>query len=313
VVGGVLATAVEAVRVLAGGNFHVAVPGRVYRCAQPSASRLEQLVRTHGIRTVVNLRGCCPNMAWYQDECRVTHQLDVAQEDICLSAGRLPSVHEIRRLVQVLDHTEYPILIHCNRGADRTGLAVTAYLLLHTAADLSEARRHLGLAYGHLSFGKTGQLDRFFDLYAAWLRDQRLEHACVHFRRWAEREYCPGECRCELELIDPPAWVPCGEPTALQLRVRNISLAPWRLRPGINAGIHARYVLYDDQSRGIRMGRAGLFHGEVAPGQTIDLTLALPAVYEPGHYRLFVDMVDEQHCGFFQTGSEPLEWDMEVR
>jgi len=45
----------------------------------------------------------------------------------------------------------------------------------------------------------------------------------------------------------------------------------------------------------------------VAPGQSIDLTVAIPAVHVPGRYRLWVDMVDEQQGWFYQMGSEPLE------
>ena len=40
--------------------------------------------------------------------------------------------------------------------------------------------------------------------------------------------------------------------------------------------------------------------------------LALPALRQPGRYRLRVDMTDEQHAYFFQTGSEPLVWELEV-
>src|SRR5438067_1848123 len=95
-----LACAGEAGRVFV-GNFHTVEPGQVYRCSQPSPAHLERLVRTYGIRTVINLRGCCSSFDWYRDECRASAKLDVCQEDLCFSAGRLPAVPEIRRLVEV--------------------------------------------------------------------------------------------------------------------------------------------------------------------------------------------------------------------
>src|SRR5262249_37739738 len=55
ILGAVLALAVlcaEAGRVAFGGNFHTIVPGRVYRCAQPSGADLERFAAEHGIRTV---------------------------------------------------------------------------------------------------------------------------------------------------------------------------------------------------------------------------------------------------------------------
>jgi hypothetical protein len=295
------------------GNFHAVVPGRVYRSAQPSAAELETILRKYDIRTVVNLRGCCAPMDWYLDECRVTHALNVAQEDISLSAMRLPSTSEIRRLVEVLDHCEYPILFHCYRGADRTGLASAVARLLQEGVTLDEALSELGIVYGHLSIGKTGQIDRFFQLYAGWLAEHGVAHAPALFRRWVADGYCPGECRCAMELLHAPNSVPRGRPVALALRVRNTSIMSWRLRPENNAGIHAAFTLFDSQSGTVAEGRAGLFDAEVAPGESIDLTLALPAVHQPGKYRLVVDMVDEQHCSFFQAGSDVLEWELEVR
>src|SRR5438045_2137576 len=54
-----LAVLAEAARILFGGNFHAVIPGRVYRCSQPSPRSLKEMVASHGVRTVVNLRGCC--------------------------------------------------------------------------------------------------------------------------------------------------------------------------------------------------------------------------------------------------------------
>lgn len=311
--GGVLAVVVEAVRVLIGGNFHTIEPGLLYRCSQPSPERLERLIRRHGIRTVVNLRGTAPGFAWYQDECRVTAKLDICQEDLCFSAGRLPSVTEVRRLVEVLDRTEYPILFHCQRGADRTGLASAVALLLHGDVSYDEARRQLGPRYGHFALGRPANLDRFFELYEEWLQGKGWAHAREHFRRWIEHDYCPGECRAELEVLQMPAVVPPGEPFACRVRCRNTSVKPWRLMQGTNAGIHLSFVVGNAGGRGLAVGRAGLFRAEVQPGESIDLTLVVPGLDRPGRYVLLVDMVDEQHCCFYQAGSEPLEREFEVR
>jgi hypothetical protein len=295
------------------GNFHTVLPGRVYRSAQPSAAELETILRKYDIRTVVNLRGCCAPMDWYLDECRVTHALNVAQEDISLSAMRLPSTSEIRRLVEVLDHCEYPILFHCYRGADRTGLASAVARLLQDGVTLDDALGQLGIAYGHVPIGKTGQIDRFFQLYADWLAEHGLAHAPDVFRRWVADGYCPGECRCAMEMLHAPKFIVRGKQFTLAVRVRNTSIMSWRLRPENNAGIHAVFTLFDAQGGTVAEGRAGLFDVVVTPGASIDLTLALPAVALPGKYRLVVDMVDEQHCSFFQAGSDVLEWELEVR
>jgi hypothetical protein len=308
-----LAAAGEAGRVFVGDNFHTVVPGKFYRCSQPSPDRLEQLIHEHGIRTVVNLRGCCASFDWYLNECRAGAALDVCQEDLCFSAGRLPAVAELRRLVEVLDRGEYPVLFHCQRGADRTGLASVVALLLHTDVPYDEARRQLGLRYGHVALGRPGNLDRFFDLYREWLEREGLPHSRDHFRRFVERDYCPGECRADIEPLDVPRTVPAGEPFGARFRFHNNSVKPWRLRPGITAGVHASFVVTGARGATFAVGRAGFFDAVVEPGESIDLTLPVPALRAPGRYLLTVDLIDEQHCNFFQTGSEPLEWEFEVR
>lgn len=307
-----LAGAWEVGGVMLGRNFHAVIPGRVYRCAQPTAAGLEQVVRQHGIRTVVNLRGIGVPWPWYLDECRASHRLDVNHEDVSFSASRLPANQEVRRLIEVLDRTEYPILLHCRQGADRTGLASAVVLLLQTDASLEDARRQLSLRFGHVALDRAAHLDRFFDLYAAWLREHGLTHTPVVFRRWAEEDYCAGECRCRIEPLDVPTRVRRGEPAALRFRFRNTSLGAWRFRPENNAGVHLAFVFKDEADRGVACGRSGLIDARVEPGQGIDLTLVLPAIKRAGRYRLLVDLVDEQHCWFFQVGSEPLEREVEI-
>lgn len=145
----------ESYRVLIGRNLHTVLPGRVYRSAQPSLASLQALVKKHGIRTVLNLRGGSPPLPWYQREAAATCELDLCQEDVNLSAGRLPSSTELRRLVEVLDRTEYPMLIHCRRGSDRTGLVATLILLLQEGSNFEQACGQLSMRYGHVSLGRT--------------------------------------------------------------------------------------------------------------------------------------------------------------
>ncbi len=310
-----LAVAAHAAYILLGSNFHTVIPGEVYRSAQLPAATLERFLQARHIRTIINLRGCCDPEAWYLDESRVTHGHDVSQEDLSFSAARLPSPIALRQFVEVLDHSEYPILFHCHKGADRTGMASAIALLLRTDKPLEEARGQLGFRFGHLALGRTANIDRFFDLYQEWLTAHGLTHTPAAFRRWVEQDYCPGECRCRLEMLHPiaqPLRPGLCQPTPLHVRCHNTSIKPWRLRPGSNAGIHLNFVLLNDRDQRVAEGKAGLFEAIVPPGEFIDLTIAVPGLASPGRYELRLDMVDEQHASFLQTGSEPLTWSLEV-
>jgi len=303
----VLSLAGPVLHMTVGSNFHELLPGRIYRCAQMSEAELASAVRQHGIRTIVNLRGWQPGCDWYLGECRAAHAANVSLEDVSLSAGRLPPVSELRRLVRVLDHSEPPFLVHCKQGVDRTGLVSALALLLYTGADLAAARQQLSLSYGHVSLGRTERMREFFDLYEAWLRQQSLTHSQRLFRLWLEEHYSAGPGLARLELIEMPSAPPRNQPWSVRVRAHNISDHAWQLRPGSTAGIHCGYLLTDACGKAICRDRAGLFLAEVAPGQNIELTLALPRLPQPGTYYLMVDMLHEQQQSYFyQSGSLPL-------
>jgi protein tyrosine/serine phosphatase len=307
------AAGIEITRLCLTHNLHTVIPGKVYRSAQLTADQLEKVVRAHGIRTVVNLRGVCESTPWYLEESRATHELEIQQADICLSAGRLPSDIELRRLVRTLDETEYPILLHCFRGADRTGMASALILLLQGDVTFAEARRQLGPRYGHARIARPAYLDQFLDSYGLWLEKENRVHSPMTIREWLDHGYMPEALRCRLEPSNLPEFIPVGTPTSIQVRAQNTGSKSWQLRPGTNAGTHLRYLVWDPDGSLLTEERSGLFEATIAPQESIDLALSLPAPQKAGRYHVFVDMIDEQHCSFHQTGSEPLELDLEAR
>lgn len=316
----VVAIGAEAMRVVGGSNRHAVIPGRVYRCSQPTEADLREMVRDYHVRTVINLRGVSYDQDWYEVEARTLHDLNVSQEDVTLSAYRLPPPAELRRLIDVLDHTAYPIVFHCKQGSDRTGLTAAVVLLLSPDATLAEAMRQLSPRYGHFRFGRTAAIDEFFDLYKAWLTAEGAEHGPERFRRWALAVYTPGPARSELTWLDaPPGPVPADKPLALRVRATNRSIEPWELKPGDNAGIHLSYVVANDQVRPLYRGRAGLMRATVPPGESIDLTIAVSPL-PPGKYVLVAHMTDASGAGvpgransFVQFGDESLMVKLSVK
>lgn len=299
-----MAVAAEAGTILVGRNFHTLIPGRIYRCAQPSSTDLQGYVAKYGVKTVVNLRGCCSTTDWYVEEGRATAAANIAQEDITLSAGRLPAPHEVRRLIEVLDRAEYPILIHCRRGVDRTGLTSVIAKLLYDNATLKDARKELGLWHAHISLGRTEAMLRFFDLYETWLKECHHEHTPGTFREFAATGYAPGPAKARLEVVEMPLFQP-GRPAAVHIRARNDSVESWQLRPGTGSGVHMRFSVIDPKGVTMQQGFAGLFRKNVPRGESVDLTLALDAL-PPGLYTLAADLHEVPDVSFAQLGSEPL-------
>lgn len=298
----------EFLRVVARTNEHTVIPGRVYRTAQLKPERLQKFIAEKGIRTVVNLRGVCSNMPWYLDECRATHAANVNQEDITFSAKRFPAPAEVQRLIEVLDHTAYPIVFHCQRGADRTGLASTVAVLLQTDASLAKARRQLWPRYGHVPVGRTAVLDDFFDYYERWLAGRGERHTPERFRRWVGGEYCPGPFRAQLALVSEPTF-PAGRGFVVQVRATNTSVEPWRFTTG-RGGIRLCYTITASSGGHAFRAYCGHVVREVRPGESIDLTCGVPPL-PAGHYQFHADLIDGEpiellDTAFVQYGSEPL-------
>jgi len=300
----------EFMRVASGSNFHVVLAGRVYRSAQLSAGELEKTVRAYGIRTVINLRGSAPPIDWYLDECRVTYRLGICQEDIGLQATRFPSVSEVRRLVDVLDHCEYPVLLHCRQGADRTGLASVIYCYLQTDLKVEEARRQLSWRYGHLGLNHTDRLDQFLDLYAHWLATNDRVHSAQAFRQWLWTPNCPGKYSSRIEILQGPTGTRLPDVSELRVRVTNTGQQPWQLSTDNCTGNHLGYYVVDDLNRPTGLGRAGLIDASIPAQGHVDLTLVVRWPPGAGRLRLVADMLEEQHCFFHNAGSEPLVTDI---
>jgi protein tyrosine phosphatase (PTP) superfamily phosphohydrolase (DUF442 family) len=312
---GLFALGVEAERVVIGDNFHVVIPNAIYRCAQPTPESLAEAVREHGIRTVVNLRGIGdgPIVDWYEAEAEACQKLGLSQENLTFSAYRLPNVYEVRRLVEVFDRSEKPMLIHCRRGADRTGLASAIALMSQTDTPYAEARASLGLRYGHWALGSAGRLTSFFDEYEAWLTDNGLRHDKETFRRWVAIGYAGGPCSAKIVAVQPPPG-PLRSNTTLVYRItyRNASRAAWRFTTIYRAGIHLCAAALDLDSKSVRASVGAYLDRIVAPGETIELTALVPPL-PPGRHRLRIDLIDSGHAGFQQIGSEAWEEELTIR
>ena len=133
------------------GNFHTVIAGEVYRSAQVTPEDLAVFQRDYGIRSVLNLRGATPGHPWYDDEVASAKALGLVHEDFAMSASRVLTVEESTELIALMRSTPKPLLVHCRRGADRTGLAMALYLAGITGADESTAAGQLSIWFGHFS------------------------------------------------------------------------------------------------------------------------------------------------------------------
>lgn len=182
-------------------NWGVVESGRLYRSNHPTPWQLEQAVRRHGIRTVINLRGhreACGSDALGR---QAAAALGLDHIDAPLESRGAPHKDRVLRLAGIFARMTEPALIHCKSGADRTGLAAGIWLLAQ-GRGVEEALGQLSLRFGHVAAARTGILDAFFHAYAAftkaqgpkpfldWVREDYSEdalRAAFHSTAWADR------------------------------------------------------------------------------------------------------------------------------
>ncbi len=133
------------------GNFHTVVPGELYRSGQLSPSRLARYVKRYGIATVLNLRGQNRGRRWYDEEVAETARLHIRHVDFRMSARSDFSAARAREIIRLLKAAPKPILIHCEGGADRSGLIAGIYLRAVDGKGEETAEDQLSLLYGHIA------------------------------------------------------------------------------------------------------------------------------------------------------------------
>jgi protein tyrosine phosphatase (PTP) superfamily phosphohydrolase (DUF442 family) len=189
-------------------NEGVVEPGRLYRSAQLDAPALREMIVSHGIRTVINLRGENARVGWYEDEVAVCRDLHVNHVDVCWSAKRLPPPAEVEKLLLAYRETPGPFLLHCRSGSDRTGLAAAIFLIDQDHVPWQAACRTLDWRYGHFATYPYFEMDEFVQRFG--------QSSGKTLADWVAQDYPTVYARESRE----PAWHEVMEPVELAVRGR---------------------------------------------------------------------------------------------
>jgi protein tyrosine phosphatase (PTP) superfamily phosphohydrolase (DUF442 family) len=185
-----------------GSNLGIIDGGRVIRSAQPT-SGLKEMIRDHKLASILNLRGGSPKHGYYTNEVRVAKEAGVDFYDFSMSATKRPKRSDLLRLIDVMNHCEYPLLIHCKAGADRTGLATAIYRMVVLKEPPEQALDAFTIFHSHFPLFGTQRLHEPIDEYAAWLAQNGLSHTPERFRDWVLNTY-----EADDPAVEPPPVVP---------------------------------------------------------------------------------------------------------
>jgi protein tyrosine phosphatase (PTP) superfamily phosphohydrolase (DUF442 family) len=97
----------------------------LYRSAQPKSVGFIGLARNLGIRTVINLRALHSDDPFAQETGLALVRVPIRTWDI-RDDRVIEALYQVRRAVE-----RGPVLVHCNHGADRTGLILALYRTLY--------------------------------------------------------------------------------------------------------------------------------------------------------------------------------------
>jgi protein tyrosine/serine phosphatase len=159
---------------------------RAWRSAQPAPHHVSALAR-QGLRTIINLRGerLCGS---YRLEKLICERHGIKLVNFKVRSNVAPRREEVKAAAELFERVEYPVLLHCKSGADRSGLMSVLYRFLKEGVPLAEAKQELSPRYGHFRQTGTGILDHFFERYLADNRRQPMP-----FLDWVDKVYDPEE------------------------------------------------------------------------------------------------------------------------
>ena len=287
-------------------NFHVVLPARVYRSAQPTPEQLREYHDRYHIHTVVNLRGPWTGDKWYEDEHRAGDELGMKVIDINLINHQLPPLDELRRLIKVLDESPDPILLHCRSGADRTGLA-SAIARLLAGDSLDQCRKEYSLWFGHTGMAHGSHLPNLLDLYRDWLVENKQPHTVEGFRNWVDSLETLHYFSASIKPIAYPQKVPAGHPWDLRVEVTNTSKVAW---PCDESQMQVFCWIVDSQTDDKVKFSVDMPRKAMPPGDKTELTVPIPPIALPGQYTLEVDVCDGKGIKFRVMG--PYSWKDEL-
>lgn len=162
-------------------NMAQIVPG-VWRSNQPSPGRVARY-KQMGIKTIISLRGHQDNShTLFEREACAKH--GIALKTATIHARKAPRTEKLLHLLDVLEDTPKPFLMHCKSGADRAGLASAFYLMHVEGRPLDEAKKQLSFRFLHLKSTRTGVLDEILECYG---RD--TAETPMPLRQWLETRY----------------------------------------------------------------------------------------------------------------------------
>lgn len=157
-------------------HFAEVEPGVLYRCGQPTAPELAELISKYGLRTVISFRGSRgaddPDGGWEAEERRTCEAHGARFVSLPCNHKAPPTTEQVRQYLEIVrDPARQPVLVHCRLGQQRTMMFVALYWVHVKGWDAEQAERAMDEAGFNIRHRRhQALLSRFRELASAELR-----------------------------------------------------------------------------------------------------------------------------------------------
>ena len=171
-------------------NFHTVVEGQLYRSGHPREGALADWIGRYGIKTVVDLSDGA-DTSYYAWERAAVERAGAVSVNCKIRPGELPSAGDLRRLIEIVETSPRPLLVHCEAGAQRTGLASAIGAMALGGWDYAAARKQMSVKY-LLFYMSRDHAEGVLLHYEDYCRRKGLGTAgWPQFKEWALNAYQP--------------------------------------------------------------------------------------------------------------------------
>jgi uncharacterized protein (TIGR01244 family) len=147
-----------AANLLVKDNLHEIVKNKFFRAGKMSKATLAKTIKKHKIKTVINL---CLNQDFSAGEETLVQAQGATYYHCPITGKEILSKQKITNFIEIYDKLESPVLVHCDSGTHRSGVATILWLLTKESAFSDELiKNQLAVKYGYLKFER--KLKSFF-------------------------------------------------------------------------------------------------------------------------------------------------------
>lgn len=137
-------------------NLHEVAPQRFYRSAQMARADLQEIIRKHQIKTVIDLRldEDTPDEN-NLTESAASSQAGAVYHHIPLTSRSRNQHDQILHLLSLYRSAATPILVHCSDGTHRSGIAATLWQLEIEHKPLATSLEQISTKYGFFQWERN--------------------------------------------------------------------------------------------------------------------------------------------------------------